>query len=56
MASPGECGSARVEVIVFASSMALGKVGLAVSIVNLAFGLTLGTVAVASAIAFGLGA
>jgi hypothetical protein len=46
---------ARVAVIVFATSMALGQMGLADSIVNLAFGLTLGAVAVAAAIAFGLG-
>jgi hypothetical protein len=46
---------ARIAVIVFAASMALGQMGLASSIVNLAFGLTLGAVAVAVAIAFGLG-
>jgi hypothetical protein len=45
----------RIAVIVFATSMALDQMGLADSIVNLAFGLTLGAVAVAAALAFGLG-
>jgi hypothetical protein len=46
---------ARIAVIVFALSMALGQMGLATSIVNLAFGITLGAIAVAVALAFGLG-
>jgi hypothetical protein len=47
--------TARIAVIVFAGAMALGETGLADNIVNLAFGLLLGAVAVAAAIAFGLG-
>lgn len=46
---------ARIAVVVMATAMALGQMGLADSIVNLAFGLTLGAVAVAVALAFGLG-
>jgi hypothetical protein len=46
---------ARGAVVVLATAMALGQMGLADSIVNLAFGLTLGAVAVATALAFGLG-
>jgi hypothetical protein len=46
---------ARGAVAVLATAMALGQMGLADSIVNLAFGLTLGAVAVAVALAFGLG-
>lgn len=46
---------ARVAIIVFASALALRQMGIAESIVNLAFGLLLGAVAVAAALAFGLG-
>jgi hypothetical protein len=46
---------ARGAVVVLATAMALGQMGLADSIVNLAFGLTLGAAAVAVALAFGLG-
>lgn len=46
---------ARVAVVTLATAMALGQMGLAESIVNLAFGLILGAVAVAVALAFGLG-
>jgi hypothetical protein len=46
---------ARIAVVVLATAMALGQMGLADSIVNLAFGLTLGAVAIAVALAFGLG-
>jgi Mechanosensitive ion channel, conserved TM helix len=46
---------ARLGVIVLASAMALLQMGLANEIVNLAFGLTLGALAVAFALAFGLG-
>ena len=46
---------ARIAVVVLATAMALGQMGLADSVVNLAFGLTLGAVAVAAALAFGLG-
>lgn len=46
---------ARVAIIVFAGALALRQMGIADSIVNLAFGLMLGAVAVAAALAFGLG-
>lgn len=46
---------ARVAIIVFVSALALRQIGIAGDIVNLAFGLLLGAIAVASAIAFGLG-
>ena len=46
---------ARVVVLALAGAMALRETGLADDIVNLAFGLTLGAVAVAFALAFGLG-
>ncbi|MEM9487193.1 MAG: mechanosensitive ion channel [Cyanobacteria bacterium P01_F01_bin.116] len=47
--------SARIAIIAFVGAMALQQMGVATSIVNLAFGLLLGAVAVAIAIAFGLG-
>ncbi|MFG6103723.1 hypothetical protein D0962_24180 [Leptolyngbyaceae cyanobacterium CCMR0082] len=47
--------TARIAIIALVGSMALQHIGLATSIVNLAFGLLLGAVAVAIAIAFGLG-
>ncbi len=46
---------ARIAIIVFVSALALRQIGIAGDIVNLAFGLLLGALAVASAIAFGLG-
>jgi hypothetical protein len=46
----------RVAILIFAGAMALRQMGLANDIINLAFGLLLGAVAVAIAIAFGLGA
>lgn len=46
---------ARIAIIVLVSAMALQQIGIAQDIVNLAFGLLLGAIAVASAIAFGLG-
>jgi hypothetical protein len=46
---------ARVAILVLVSAMALRQMGLANEIINLAFGLTLGALAVAAAIAFGLG-
>jgi len=48
--------AARVSIIVLAGAMALRQMGLASDIINLAFGLLLGSVAVAVTIAFGLGA
>lgn len=47
--------SARLGIIILSGAMALQQMGIAPDIVNLAFGLILGAVAVASAIAFGLG-
>jgi hypothetical protein len=47
--------AARIAIIIFAAALALRQMGIAESIVNLAFGLMLGAVAVAIALAFGLG-
>jgi len=47
--------AARVVILALAGAMALRQTGVADDIVNLAFGLTLGAVAVAFALAFGLG-
>lgn len=47
--------AARIAIIVFVGAMALQQMGIASDIVNLAFGLLLGAIAVAIAIAFGLG-
>ena len=46
---------ARVVILAFTGAMALERAGVSTNIVNLAFGLLLGAVAVAIAIAFGLG-
>ena len=46
---------ARVAILIFTGAMALRQMGLADDIVNLAFGLSLGTLAVSAAIAFGVG-
>ena len=46
----------RVSIVVLAGAMGLRQMGLANEIINLAFGLLLGAIAVASALAFGLGA
>jgi hypothetical protein len=46
---------ARVSILILAGAMGLQQMGLAQEIVNLAFGITLGAVAVAAAIAFGFG-
>lgn len=47
--------AARVAILIFVGAMALQQMGVAPDIVNLAFGLLLGAIAVAIAIAFGLG-
>ncbi len=47
--------TARVAIIALVTAMALQQMGIASNIVNLAFGLLLGAVAVAIALAFGLG-
>lgn len=46
---------ARIAIIAFVSALALNQIGIASDIVNLAFGLLLGALAVALALAFGLG-
>ena len=47
--------AARIAIIALVSAMALQQMGVAPDIVNLAFGLLLGSIAIAIAIAFGLG-
>ena len=47
--------SARIAILVLVGAMALNRIGIAPNIVNLAFGLILGGIAVAIALAFGLG-
>ncbi|MGB3691356.1 MAG: mechanosensitive ion channel [Spirulinaceae cyanobacterium] len=47
--------TARIAIIALVSAMALQQMGIASSIVNLAFGLLLGAIAIAIALAFGLG-
>jgi hypothetical protein len=47
--------TARIAIIALVSAMALQQAGIAPNIVNLAFGLLLGAIAVAIALAFGLG-
>lgn len=47
--------AARYAIIFFSAALALRQMGIAESIVNLAFGLMLGAIAVAVALAFGLG-
>lgn len=47
--------AARIAILVLAGAMALRQMGLANEIINLAFGLLLGAIAVAVALAFGLG-
>jgi len=46
---------AKALVIIFAAALALGQMGIAKEIINLAFGISLGAVALAFALAFGLG-
>ena len=46
----------RVSIVVLAGAIGLRQMGLANEIINLAFGLLLGAIAVASALTFGLGA
>ena len=47
--------TARIAIITLVSAMALQQMGIAPNIVNLAFGLLLGGISVAIALAFGLG-
>jgi hypothetical protein len=46
---------ARVAILFFAGAMALQQMGIANEIINLAFGLLLGAVAISTAISFGIG-
>jgi hypothetical protein len=46
---------ARISILVLAVAMGVQQMGLAAEIVNLAFGITLGAIAVAAAVAFGIG-
>jgi hypothetical protein len=48
--------AARIAIVVLATAMALQQTGVAQEIVTLAFSLVLGAIAVAAAIAFGIGA
>jgi len=47
--------AARVAILVLSTAIALSQMGIANDIIELAFGLLLGSLAVAAAIAFGLG-
>lgn len=47
--------AAKISILVFAGAMALRQMGLANEIISIAFGLILGSLAVALALAFGLG-
>jgi hypothetical protein len=47
--------TARISILVLAGAMALQQMGLANDIINMAFGMLLGSVAVAIALSFGLG-
>lgn len=53
--SPGLANIARLAILGLVLAMGLKAMGLADNIVNMAFGFTLGSVAVAAALAFGLG-
>ena len=46
---------ARFAILALSGAMALRQIGLATEIINLAFGLILGALAIATALAFGLG-
>lgn len=47
--------SAQVAVIIFAGAIALGELGIARNIIDLAFGIAFGAIALAAVLAFGLG-
>jgi hypothetical protein len=44
-----------VAIVFFTGALALGQTGISEEIVTLAFGLSLGAIAIAAALAFGLG-
>ena len=54
--SVGLANIARIAILGLVLAMGLQSMGLADNIVNMAFGFTIGSVAVAAALAFGLGA
>lgn len=54
--SPAAAGLIRVAIIILGTAIGLRFMGLADDIINLAFGLILGAMALAAALAFGLGA
>ena len=47
--------ASRLAILVLAGAMALRQMGLANEIINIAFGMLLGAIAIAVAIAFGVG-
>ena len=53
--SAGMANIARIAILGLVLAMGLKSMGLADNIVNMAFGFTIGSVAVAAALAFGLG-
>jgi len=53
--APILAASARIAILILSAAMALREMGIANDIINLAFGLLLGAIAVAIALAFGLG-
>ncbi|MFN3785989.1 MAG: hypothetical protein ACK4RS_04025, partial [Thiothrix sp.] len=55
LGSGGLANIARIAILGLVLAMGLRAMGLADNIVNMAFGFTLGAVAVAAALAFGLG-
>jgi len=55
LTAPGLANIARLAILGLVLAMGLKAMGLADNIVNMAFGFTLGSVAVAAALAFGLG-
>jgi len=46
---------ARIAIIIFVSAMALREMGIAEDIINMTFGIVLGSIAIAVAVAFGVG-
>lgn len=47
--------AAQVAIIIFSAAIALGELGIAQNIIDMAFGITLGGIALAAVLAFGLG-
>ena len=53
--TPDAATAARASIMVLAGTMALSQMNLASDIINLAFGIVLGAIALALALAFGIG-